>query len=120
MKPKIELGREYPTRGGGKAVVYRDDGVEGRPLIGALYEGTGWKAMQWNEKGKPIYGKADHQACIVFPRVVMVPVEIPELAVSVRDWCDINGDRHIEFFSRHNVGRTPIDAWIASLEGEDE
>ncbi len=50
----IELGKEYPTRGGGKAIVYRNDGYGAYPLLGVSKD-TGcdyWETREWTIDGR--------------------------------------------------------------------
>lgn len=113
---KIELGREYRTRGGGWAVVYRDDGEPLFPMIGALLgqNAAAWVPASWNTSGnaaRPFANIGD----IIFPRTVMVPVEVPEWAKSV--YQDSDG---LLFSGSVMSDRCwqPIDDWIAELEGD--
>jgi len=113
---KIELGREYKTRGGGKAVVYRDDGgLTGRELIGAVWWDGHWRHNSWTSDGRCSFGRQAYD--LILPRTVMVPVEVPEWANYVTDSGDGFG-RRIEFWEDRNPTAAPIDDWIASLGGE--
>lgn len=115
MKPKIELNKEYPTRGGGKAVVYRDDGHPRYPLIGAAqHNGIHWHPQEWSAEGwiNPT-GKHPNDDDILLPRTVLVPVTVPEWAKSVRileyGQLAFSGD------PADSVLWISIEDWIASL-----
>jgi len=49
---KIEAGKEYRTRDGGKARVYATDGAAPRPIHGATHNRCGhWSMTSWHEDG---------------------------------------------------------------------
>lgn len=121
MKPKIELGREYKTRGGGKAVVYRDDGQKPFIFLGAYSKGNDWNTISWYDNGQ-VFLNGEHHADLILPRTVMVPVEVPEWAVYVRQQ-SLSWERRLEMTltftcDPEEYNAIPIDDWIASLGGE--
>lgn len=116
MKPKIELGREYKTRGGSKAVVYRDDGRGSYPLLGAVEHADEWEMICWSRAGKYIEDHV-HVHDLILPRTVMVPVDVPEWARFVVAANDRSVHR-ITFSTDLIPHAIRIEDWIAELEGD--
>jgi len=47
----IEAGREYLTRGGQKATIYKIHNGQAYPVHGAIMSPIGWRSMTWDELG---------------------------------------------------------------------
>lgn len=120
MKPKIEFTKEYPTRGGGTAVVHfinKDGSMIGRYRP---KDEPKWFSMTWLSDGVCYRGR-ESLGDIILPRVVMVPVEVPVNAQSVYHKVDMADDVQIIFYPNAPGGiRISIDDWIAGLEASDE
>ena len=110
----LELNKEYPLRGGGIGIIYRNDGADSYPLIGAvLIDGQdGWRAGSWSKEGRWWSSATRHSNDIAI-QVVMCPIIIPVCAKGV---VITHGGMNPIKFAYHSDGLKTVDEWIAELQ----